>query len=340
MEMAETAREDVFRMTPKERITAAFDFKQQDDEIPAWELEFHLFREMFGKEPIMAFEFDKLSEAEKERAICYDAELLIEVAETLGHSAIRCIPGYWEQGPNDPAYLWIRDEKYRMMLVRELSKRGGDQYLIIGDCPGLLGIPDGNHIWEFVDEMYENADELKERANKMIRGGIEYGKRMVDAGAECLINCCDFSFNSGPFMSPAQFDEFVTPYLNLWVETFKSQGIYTIQHSDGNLMPIMDRILDSGVHAIQCVDPLAGMDIVALKKELQGKLCLIGNIDCSILQLGTPHEVDSAVKNVVENCKYDGGFVLSGCNVIFRGIPAENYQAMVDAKNKYGKFTQ
>lgn len=43
---------------------------------------------------------------------------------------------------------------------------------------------------------------------------------------------------------------------------------------DTNLMPIMDRILGSGVHAIQCVDPLAGMDIIALKKELQDIQCL------------------------------------------------------------------
>ena len=33
-----------------------------------------------------------------------------------------------------------------------------------------------------------------------------------------------------------------------------------------------------------------------------------------------------------------GGFVLSGCNVIFKEIPAANYQAMVDAKLKYGTF--
>lgn len=325
-------------MTPKERMIAAFLFQQQDDQIPSWELEFHLFDEMFGKEPVMGFAFDKLSAAEKEKAICYNAELLLEVAETLHHSAIRCIPGYWEQGPDDPAYLWIRDEEYRLMLVRELQKRGGAQYLIMGDCGGLIGIPDGNHIWDLIDDMYERPDELKERADKMITAGIEYGKKMVGAGAECLLNCCDFAFNSGPFMSPAQFDEFVVPYLNQWVQTFKAQGIYTIQHSDGNLMPIMDRIIASGVHAIQCVDPLAGMDIVALKKDLQGQLCLIGNIDCSLLQLGTPAEVDAAVKHVVEHCKYGGGFVLSGCNVIFKGIPAANYQAMVDAKLKYGTF--
>lgn len=325
-------------MTPKERMLAALNCQQPEDEVPFWELEFHLYQEMFGREPILGFEFDKLSEKEKENAICYNAEFLIEVAETLGYCAIRCIPGYWEVGPDDPAYLWIREEKYRLMLLRELARRGGDRYLLIGDCPGLFGIPDGRGIEAFVDEMYEHPKELKERADQAINNGIEMGKRMLDAGAECLLNCCDFAFNSGPFMSPSQFDEFTVPYLNRWVQTFKKEGIPTIQHSDGNLMPIMDRILASGVNAIQCVDPLAGMDIVSLKKELEGKMCLIGNVDCSRLQLGTPEEIDTMVKTVVEGCKEGGGFVLSGCNVIFKGIPAENYQTMVEARRKYGRY--
>lgn len=39
-----------------------------------------------------------------------------------------------------------------------------------------------------------------------------------------------------------------------------------------------------------------------------------------------------------EGCKDSGGFVLSGCNVVFKGIPAENYRTMVDARRKYGRI--
>ena len=326
-------------MTPKERMLAALNCRQPDDEVPFWELEFHLFDEIFHKEPVLGFEFEKLSEKEKENAICYNADFLIEVAETLGYCAIRGIPGYWEVGPNDPAYLWIGEEKYRLMLMRELRKRAGDRFLLIGDASGLYSIPDGNHMWEFVDDMYERPEEMKQRAERMVQGAIDKGHKMLDAGAECLLNCSDFAFNSGPFMSPSQFDEFIAPYMKKLVQTFKKEGVPYIQHSDGNLMPIMDRILDSGANAIQCVDPLAGMDIIQLHKDLGHQLCLIGNIDCSLLQLGTPEEVDASVKQVVEGCKDGGGFVLSGCNVIFKGIPAENYLAMVEARRKYGKYS-
>lgn len=119
-----------------------------------------------------------------------------------------------------------------------------------------------------------------------------------------------------------------------------SQGIISIWHSDGNLLPIMDRILASGVSAIQCVDPLAGMDIVEVKKQVNGRLALIGNIDCSILQFGPKAKIEEEVKRVVQGCKGNGGFVLSGCNAIFQGIPADHYQVMVDSRYKYGQEIQ
>jgi uroporphyrinogen-III decarboxylase len=56
------------------------------------------------------------------------------------------------------------------------------------------------------------------------------------------------------------------------------------------------------------------------------------------LQFGPVEKIEESVKNVVENCKEGGGFVLSGCNVIFKGIPAKHYQVMVDAHKKYGRL--
>lgn len=150
-----------------------------------------------------------------------------------------------------------------------------------------------------------------------------------------------FGFRSkipaGTFISPEMLDEFFFPYFYKWVEEAKRLGAYTIWHTDGNISSILDRAVESGVNAIQCIDPLAGMDIIRLKKELYGKIALIGNVDCSVLQNGTGEEIEQAAKYVLEGCKGNGGFVLSGCNAIFKGITADNYQVMVDARYKYGQ---
>ena len=54
----------------------------------------------------------------------------------------------------------------------------------------------------------------------------------------------DYCFNSGPFLSQDQFDEFVTPYLVQAIAAQRQMGYYVIKHTDGNIMPILDRLLD------------------------------------------------------------------------------------------------
>lgn len=132
-------------------------------------------------------------------------------------------------------------------------------------------------------------------------------------------------------------DEFFFPYFFRWVDSLKRQGIPSVWHTDGNISILMDRVLESGVNAIQCVDPLAGMDIVALKKQVEGRLTLIGNMDCSVLQSGPAEAIRDQCRYILEGCRGSGGFVFSACNVIFRGIPLENYEVMVQARQEFGR---
>ena len=43
-------------------------------------------------------------------------------------------------------------------------------------------------------------------------------------------------------MSPAQFSEFVAPYLDRLISGYRDMGFYVIKHTDGNIMPILDRL--------------------------------------------------------------------------------------------------
>lgn len=324
-------------MTPKQRFEAAMKHQKPDDYVAFMELEYQIHKEYIGKEMVLGFEFDKLSAAEKEKAINKNVEIMIETAEKAGHDAIRNVGGYWEISPGEPAYLWMPGEEAQLAMLKALTKAVGDKYFIIGNGGGTMSIPDGNHLLEFVYNLYENPDEIKANLEKKLTKALEFQKKQMEIGVDCFINCGDVAFNNGPFISPEMCDEFLFPYFNRWVESVKSQGLFTIWHTDGNIMPLMERILESGVTAIQCIDPLGGMDIVPLKKQMKNKLVLIGNVNCTTLQLGPKEKIEKEVKTVVEGCKGEGGFILSGCNAIYKGISAENYQIMVDARYKYGR---
>lgn len=324
-------------MTPKQRFEAALHFRQPEDVVGFMEIEFHIYEEYVGKKLTTGYEFGNLSSAAKEKALYNNAEIMIEVAEKAGHDAIRSIANYWEIAPGVPAFVWLPDEQSQLDQIKALKKVCGDKYFLIGTVASNMGIPDGEHIYEYVIDLYERPDEIKKKNQEMLDYTLNWQFRQIDAGVDTVVNALDVAFNTSTFISPELMDEFHFPYFNKWVESLKSQGIISIWHSDGNILPIIDRVIDSGVTAIQCVDPLAGIDIVELKKKVDGKLALIGNIDCSILQSGPKEKIENEVKRVVEGCKGNGGFVLSGCNAIFHGIPAENYQVMVDSRYKYGK---
>ena len=334
--IAPVSRKDQIIMTPKQRFKDALNHKQPSNYVSFMEIEFHIYKEFIGREPIVGYEFEKLSSSEKEKAFDHNAEVFIETAEKAGHDAIKDIGGFWEISPGKSAYLWLPDEKSRIDQVSAIKRAAGDKYFIISTSSGTMGIPDGEHLYEFVIDLYDNPEDVKERNEKSLLNGIALQNKLLDAGADGILNACDVAFNSGPFISPQLMDEFFFPYFNRWVDSLKSQGIPSIWHTDGNIMPIMDRTLESGVTAIQCVDPLGGMDIVKLKKQVGNRLALIGNLDCSLLQTGPAEIIEAETKKIIEGCNGSGGFVLCGCNAIFQGISVENYMVFVNSRYKYG----
>jgi uroporphyrinogen decarboxylase len=81
------------------------------------------------------------------------------------------------------------------------------------------------------------------------------------------------------------------------------------------------------------------MDIVGLKKQVEGRLGLLGNIDLSYtLTRGTPQEVEAEVKKRIRDLAPGGGYCLSSANSIPDYVPLENYLAMRDAWLKYGRY--
>ena len=98
----------------------------------------------------------------------------------------------------------------------------------------------------------------------------------------------------------------------------------------------MRALSESGIDALQAIDPVAGMEMVATKAKVAGRLCLCGNIDCGLLLIGTPETVFEATRDLLLACKQDGGFVLGASNAVQPEVPAANYRAMIEAWKQCG----
>jgi uroporphyrinogen decarboxylase len=168
---------------------------------------------------------------------------------------------------------------------------------------------------------------------------IALARRAVRAGADIIMLGDDYAYNSGPMMSPKVFKEFIQPRLARAVQAVKEEGAFCVKHSDGNLWPILDMIVDTGVDAINPLEPVAGMDIAEVKKKYGQRVCLIGNIDCGDLLSHAPVEkVVNTVKETIRSAAPGGGYILSSSNTIHSSVKPENYQAMIVAAHQYGTY--
>jgi uroporphyrinogen decarboxylase len=115
-------------------------------------------------------------------------------------------------------------------------------------------------------------------------------------------------------------------------------GFYTIKHTDGNIMPILDQLLQANPHALHSLDPQAGIDIAEIKRLSNGQVCLIGNVNCSMLDSGTPEEIAASVRYALKHGMPGGGYIFSTSNCIYTGMPLANYEYMLEIWRQEGNY--
>jgi uroporphyrinogen decarboxylase len=114
------------------------------------------------------------------------------------------------------------------------------------------------------------------------------------------------------------------------------KGAQIVKHSDGNMWPILDDLVEAGFDGLHPIHPQC-MDIRKVKEYLAGKMCILENVDCrSLLVFGSESELRESVKETIEKAAPGGGYIISSSNSIYPGCKPENYIAMVHAAREYG----
>lgn len=307
-------------MNHRERAIAALEYRIPDM-VPHFELEYQISRQVYGKEMIFGADMGRflsqnLSGREMEYRLEEIANNMAEVFTDLEWSIIP-MPGL--------------DEGIIQILSRHLHRLLGGSVLLSAHGDGTFAIPDGNQMYEFAYRIADDPEGLHAEAETMMKQAIERNKKMFDMGIECFHLCADYCYNSGPFLSPAMFREFITPYLAQIIDEIRKMGGYAIKHTDGNIMPILDQLIECKPHAIHSVDPMAGVDIAEVKAITQPhKVALCGNVNCAAIQTGTDEDIRQSALYALKHGKPGGGFIFCSSNCIFEGIQPEKYQVMLD----------
>lgn len=322
-------------MTNRERFIRTLRCEPIGGQVPTFELVFFLTMEAFGRVHFSQrhyAQWNQMSYAEKKLHIQDMADLYIQTAKRYGHSAIFVHPNMQPDPKDLSDTIW---------LLNEIREQSGDEYFLLMHGDPTWAMPDGSSMMEFSAQMYEEPEKLNEASQRRMDDALEAAAKLDQNGhlLDGFGLCSDYCFNVNPFFTPEMFDELIVPYLKGVIDGYREMGYYSIKHTDGNIMPIVKQMADCGPDAIHSLDPQGGVRLPEVRKIVGDKICLIGNVNCGLLQTGTDEECDADIMRSLREGMADGkGYIFSTSNCAYTGLALSRYERMIELWRKYGSY--
>jgi len=302
---------------PRERFVAALNL-EEPDRVPMFELEFQYPHKITGRYDIGGEEAKRLvAEGKRLKVLRHNLRNKITLCRRLGYDAF---PLEFDQ----------------VNLARKLAP----ELALIGSCPAVAPMPGGMNALEAIRRFYFDKENLRKECEALTNKAIEAAKPWVELGIDVLRGGMDdMAGKEGPYLNPKLYHEFVFPQLKKLADAVHGMGGKILVHSDGDLKPILDGLVDTGIDALHSIDPSAGMDVGEVKEKYGRRLCLCGNVDCAwTLVNASPEEVAKETKDCIKRASPGGGHILCSSNVIHTAVPLENALALIETGKRYGRY--
>lgn len=176
-------------------------------------------------------------------------------------------------------------------------------------------------------------DKVKKAAEALVEPIINYALSYKKSG----INLVMIPLHLNEYLSPKLYNEFYWPTLKKVILRLYDEGIKSRVFFEGNHEAHMETILELpkgwGIAYFEKAD------VVKAKQLLKGHTCVVGGIPVSLIVSSTPDKIDEYIKNLLEQAKPGGGFMLGpSVGTAPRETPVENLHALINAVEKYGRY--
>jgi uroporphyrinogen decarboxylase len=305
-------------VTGKERILKTLRF-EEPDRPPHFEVMFELEYEAFGLRFPDRNSWGGCSRAEKDAKIGQCMAIYERIVERYQWDGL--------------VVFWPWSDPEGIAAARRTF---GDELFIGGVVGATTWAIEGVTDWmQFSVDLLERPEVLHEEARRKTDVALAKFEELAEAEPDFIHVVNDIAFNAGPFIAPDRIRELIIPYLAEQVAHLRSLGIIPFIHTDGNTMSFLDDYLGTGAACYQSVDPQAGMDLAEVKERAQGKMALMGNVQCSLLQEGPPEAIRQSARYCLEHGSPGGGYIFGTSNTIFPGMPLANYEYMLEVYREF-----
>jgi hypothetical protein len=148
----------------------------------------------------------------------------------------------------------------------------------------------------------------------------------------------DMADSRGTLVRPETLDRIWFPQFARCLEPVLRAGVRLIWHCDGNLMAMVPRLLEVGLHGFQGFQYEDGMDYARIcqMKTREGEgLIIMGGVSVTrALPYGTPDDVRRELRWLVEDGPPTGLF-LGASSSITPGVPWRNIQTLIEGLAHY-----
>lgn len=223
-------------------------------------------------------------------------------------------------------------------LQRALIEQVGDRMALLGDC-GSATLSFHVLFRELslaLMDLVENPKLTHAIMDKGVAHAVEKGKFSIDTGLRMLR--LNDSVANMSVISPKHWREFIFPHMKTVCDELHSYcpDVRIYCHICGNVMPIMEDLIATGLDCIGPLDPLGNFTCAQAREAVGDRIALMGGVNTLSFINSTPEELIEEARVCIEGAGQHGGYILgSGC-VVPRSASRENLLALHTAAERFG----
>ncbi|EHQ87901.1 uroporphyrinogen decarboxylase family protein [Desulfosporosinus youngiae] len=165
---------------------------------------------------------------------------------------------------------------------------------------------------------------IQELVTKSVTANLELGHKALALGANGIIVADDIAYQSGTFVSPTALRKGFFPGLAEQVDSFRAQNIPVFFHADGDLLRVMEDIVDIGFSGLHSLDFPSLVDIAKVRMMTKNRLCMMGGYDLSWFAGTDRLEKVSELLNAVSGGEMGSGYIFgSSAGILGSTVRAE-----------------
>jgi uroporphyrinogen decarboxylase len=247
----------------------------------------------------------------------------------------------WPDPIEESRFIGIAEE------TRRVSEVEGRAVVLGGLCAGILEMAAFMMGYEsFYSTLLLNPRIIETLFEKILELKIAYWEKALSICGPYVDVVCEADDMAGQkdlLISPKTYRELVKPYhTRLFSSIKKSVPVKVWFHSCGAVRKLIPDLIEAGIDILNPVQVNAvGMDTKELKREYGKDLVFWGGgVDTQdILPNGTTAQIRDEVHRRVEDLMPGGGFVFGTVHNTQADVPPENFLAMWEALQDYGKYS-